>query len=197
MNIKKEHIIAGLILLAVVYYAGTYSGIYNPPVIPPECLSVDGTSIGMCCYDINKNLVPCSQPTGGFAVFQGTPGIYYVRPFVKATNTGNTAIRASLVSATSSPTNEFGTVFSNSTPNQVGLQKIIASETTDNWIPNSGNLVYIGNMDGQYTITASVCGRALLPDGTVDPNIPELCNSGSGAFSITKEQISFTVGVGS
>jgi len=196
MGMKKEYVVIGIVLLALAFYAGMFQGVYNPPVIPPECLTVAGTNVGMCCYDINKNLVPCSQPTGGMAVFQGTPGIYWVRPFARATNTGNTNIKAYLTSCTSSPTNEFGQSFS-AAPAQIGLEKIIAPSDQSAWIPTTDNMVYIGDMDGQYTITASVCAQALLPDGTIDPNIQELCNSGSGSFSITKEAISFTVGVGS
>lgn len=192
----------GLILILLLIGAGIYLYVNrNPAIIPPECLNVAGTNVGMCCYDINKNLVPCSQPTGAKAVFQGTSGIYYVRPFIRATNTGPTnRVDASLISATSSPTNEFGQVFANNTPSLIGQHYTMDVSGQPNavqvWIPASTNFVYIGNMNGTYVLTASVCGNALLPDGTPDPHVAQLCNSGSGTFSITKEAISFTVGVG-
>jgi hypothetical protein len=198
MGNRKLYAIVGLLLLVGAFW---YMNGSNPAIIPPECLSIGGTNVGMCCYDINKNLVPCSQPTGGLAVFQGTPGIYYVRPFIKAIDTSPTnKIDARLVSATSSPTNEFGQVFANSS--LIGVHKIMDIAGTPGaqqvWIPPTSNLLYIGNMNGTYTVSASVCGNALMPDGiTIDPNIPELCQSGSGTFSITKESISFTVGISS
>lgn len=190
---NKMYMILGAVVLALLgYYAWqNWYNWTNPSIIPPECLQAG--SIITCCYDINMTLIPCHQATGGLAVYQGTPGVYYIKHGVRVENTGNTNLRGNLTTVASTPDARFGNYFT--TNGLTNSLKDIIKGANGTWItPPAVNPLYIGDVaTGTYTITANVCANALLPDNTVDPNIMLLCHSTSGMFTIEKEALGFSI----
>lgn len=194
------HIIATLAVIGILWYSGIFSALM--PIKQPANSIVDGvydeelgkcfppsgyseSTLYSCCFNRNKEQVSCSTGESMQAIYQGTPGIFYVMHGISVTNTGNADIDSAYIeSADWAPSNtELDSAYSSVVGSSYA--QVIPQGTSVSWSTSEIDLQSVGT--GTYDLLLSIRAQA--------QGLADVVNTKSAQITVEAESVGFSIDV--